>query len=158
MSSPAPAEIEHFLIGEARILDERRWEDWLALFAENATYWVPIQENQESPRTTISLMYDDRQLLETRVRRLVAGKLHTQTPVARTSRIVVNATIEGEEDGAVKVRSKFQLAEYRRDKQRHFAGTLWHVLEPTDGSFLIRAKKVELVNCDSMMDGLTVPF
>ena len=158
MSSPAPAEIEHFLIGEARILDERRWEDWLALFAENATYWVPIQENQESPRTTISLMYDDRQLLETRVRRLVAGKLHTQTPVARTSRIVVNATIEGEEDGAVKVRSKFQLTECRRDKQRYFAGTLWHVLEPKDDSFLIRSKKVELVNCDSMMDGLTVPF
>jgi len=158
MSSPAPADIQHFLIEEARILDERRWEDWLALFTLNATYWVPIQENQESPRTTISLMYDDRQLLETRVRRLVAGKLHTQTPVARTSRIVVNATIEGEEDGAVKVRSKFQITEYRRDKQRYFAGTLWHVLEPKDDSFLIRSKKVELVNCDSMMDGLTVPF
>jgi 3-phenylpropionate/cinnamic acid dioxygenase small subunit len=56
MSSPAPADIEHFLIEEARTLDERRWEDWLALFAGNATYWVPIEENQQSPRTTISLI------------------------------------------------------------------------------------------------------
>lgn len=158
MSSPAPADIAHFLIEEARALDERRWEDWLALFAENGTYWIPIEENQESPRTTVSLMYDDRQLLETRVRRLVAGKLHTQNPVARTSRIVANATVEGEADGATEIRSKFQLTEYRRDKQRHFAGTMWHVLEPHEGSYLIRSKKVELVNCDSMMDGLTVPF
>jgi 3-phenylpropionate/cinnamic acid dioxygenase small subunit len=158
MSSPAPAAIEHFLIEEARTLDERRWEDWLALFAPNASYWVPIEENQENPRTTISLMYDDRQLLETRVRRLVAGKLHTQTPVARTSRIVVNVTLEGEDDGAIQVRSKFQLTEYRRDKQRLFAGTLWHALEPKGDSYMIRSKKVGLVNCDSMMDGLTVPF
>lgn len=158
MSSPAPAEIQHFLIEEARILDERRWEDWLALFAKDGWYWVPIEEGQQNPRQTVSLMYDDRQLLETRVRRLIAGKLHTQTPVARTSRIVTNAAIENEANGVVSVRSKFQLTEYRRDNQRHFAGTLWHDLESSGDSFLIRSKKVELVNCDSMMDGLTVPF
>ncbi len=73
MSDKAPAEIETFLISEARILDERRWNDWLALFTEQAWYWVPIEEGQSDPKTTISLMYDDRRLLETRVRRMMAG-------------------------------------------------------------------------------------
>lgn len=158
-ATTADAAILDFLVAEARILDERRWEDWLALFAPDAWYWVPIEEGQADPRTTVSLMYDDRRLLETRVRRLVAGKLHTQTPVARTSRIVTNATVEETKGGVTTVRSKFQTVEYRRDKQRLFAGTQWHGLSPAKGGgFTIRWKKVELVNCDSMMDGLTVPF
>ena len=158
MSDKAPAEIETFLISEARILDERRWNDWLALFTEQAWYWVPIEEGQSDPKTTISLMYDDRRLLETRVRRLMAGRLHTQTPVARTRRIVANATLEDESKNILTVRSKFEMIEYRRNRQRHFGGTLWHGLESIDGTYRIHWKKVELVNCDSMMDGLTVPF
>ena len=72
MSRLAPDDICAFLINEARYLDERRWEDWLSLFADDGWYWVPIEEGQTDPRTTVSLMYDDRQLLETRVRRLKA--------------------------------------------------------------------------------------
>jgi len=155
----APAEIEAFLVLEARLLDERRWEDWLALFAADGWYWVPIEEGQVDPRHTVSLMYDDRRLLETRVRRLAAGTLHAQSPVSRTTRIVANPTVETDEGGVLTVRSKFQMVEYRRDSQRHFAGTQWHGLAPGGAAgHTIRWKKVELVNCDSMMDGLSVPF
>ncbi|MEC8463509.1 MAG: aromatic-ring-hydroxylating dioxygenase subunit beta, partial [Pseudomonadota bacterium] len=56
----APHEVKEFLISEARLLDERRWEEWLALFAKDGWYWVPIEEKQSNPKTTISLMYDDR--------------------------------------------------------------------------------------------------
>lgn len=158
MSILASPEIEAFLIAEARMLDERRWEDWLALFTDQGWYWVPIEEGQPDPKTTVSLMYDDRRLLETRVRRLTAGKLHTQSPVARTSRIVANPTQEDETDGILTVRSKFEMVEYRRNRQRLFAGTQWHGIEPSGDTFTIHWKKVELANCDSMMDGLTVPF
>tara|TARA_R110000787_G_scaffold237577_1_gene343956 strand:- start:48 stop:536 length:489 start_codon:yes stop_codon:yes gene_type:complete len=154
----APADIEAFLIHEARILDERRWKDWLALFADDGSYWVPIEEGQADPRHTVSLMYDDRILLETRVRRLDEAKLHAQSPASRTTRTVVNATVE-KDDGATRtIRSKFQMIEYRRNKQRHFAGTVWHVLEKKGDGYLIRSKKVELVDCDAMHDGLNVPF
>lgn len=158
MADKATTDIESFLIAEARMLDERRWEDWLALFTDQGWYWVPIEEGQADPRNTVSLMYDDRRLLETRVRRLRAGKLHTQSPVARTSRIVANPTLEDEADGILTVRSKFEMVEYRRNNQRLFAGTQWHGIEQSGDSFVIHWKKVELVNCDSMMDGLTVPF
>ncbi|MGB0629347.1 MAG: aromatic-ring-hydroxylating dioxygenase subunit beta [Alphaproteobacteria bacterium] len=147
-----------FLIHEARLLDERRWQNWLSLFADDGWYWVPIEEGQTDPRTTVSLMYDDRQLLETRVRRLTTGKLHAQSPVSRTTRTIGNATVEDEANGVLTVRSKFQMIEYRRNKQRLFGGTLWHGLRSSGSGFEICWKKVELVNCDSMMDGLNVPF
>ena len=157
-SQIAPKEVMAFLISEARLLDERRWEEWLALFAKDGWYWVPIEEKQSNPKTTISLMYDDRKLLETRIRRLAAGSLHSQAPVSRTTRTVDNATIESESNEIITVRSKFLMIEYRRDKQRMFGGTSWHDLRRNSKAFIIASKKVELVNCDSMMDGLNVPF
>ena len=158
LSQTASDEISAFLFHEARLLDERRWKDWLALFADDGWYWVPIEEGQADPRRTVSLMYDDRKLLETRVRRLTNGHLHAQSPVSRTTRTIGNATVEGEEDGVLTIRSKFQMIEYRRNSQRLFGGTYWHGLHDNNGDFEIRWKKVELVNCDSMMDGLSVPF
>ena len=158
MEKTIKVEIEKFLIEEARILDERRWDQWLSLFAADGWYWIPIEEAQASPQTTVSLIYDDRQLLETRVRRLLAGKLHSQSPASRTSHMVTNITFEKEGKEGILVRSKFQVIEYRRDKQRLFAGTQWHSLHCEKETFLIRWKKIELVNCDSMMDGLNIPL
>lgn len=152
------ASIEAFLAAEARLLDERRWEEWLALFGEKAWYWMPVEEGQPDPKNTVSLIYDDRRLLETRVRRLAAEQAHAQTPRSRTSRIVANATIESEVDGIVAVRSKFQAIEYRGNRQRLFGGTQWHGLEPGRDGFVIRWKKVELVDCDSVMNGISVPL
>ena len=71
---------ETFLIHEARLLDEGFFDDWLALFTEDARYWVPIQANQTDPFETVSLMYDDRRLLETRVRRLSDPRIYSQEP------------------------------------------------------------------------------
>ena len=81
MTRLAPQEIESFLIAEARLLDERRWDEWLALFTDDGWYWVPLEEGQANPREVVSLIYDDRRLLETRSRRLAEAALHAQTPV-----------------------------------------------------------------------------
>jgi hypothetical protein len=59
---------EQFLLQEARLLDDGKFDDWLALFALEAWYWVPSEPNQADPVETVSLIYDDRRLLETRVR------------------------------------------------------------------------------------------
>jgi benzoate/toluate 1,2-dioxygenase beta subunit len=157
-ASPSLAECEAFLIHEAELLDEGRFEEWLALFADNAWYWVPIEPNQDSPLTTVSLMYDDRKLLETRVRRLVSPGMHAQQPRSRTSRIVANITLRERRPAAALVRSKFMMVEYRRGEQRLFAGTCLHELVRVDGTLRIASKRVELVNCDAPLDGLVVPF
>jgi benzoate/toluate 1,2-dioxygenase beta subunit len=150
---------EDFLVHEARLLDEARFDEWLALFSEDACYWVPSEPEQASPRDTVSLMYDDRRLLETRVRRLASPRIYSQEPRSRTSRIVTNVTLaEADADGGSLVRSKFVLIEYRREQQRLFGGTYFHRLIVRDGAIRIAMKRVDLVNCDAPMDGLVIPF
>ena len=108
---------------------------------------------------TVSLIYDDRQLLETRVRRLASPRIYSQEPRSRTSRIVTNVSIEEDADAAFTlVRSKFMLIEFRRDEQRLFGGTSFHRLTVAGGDIKIAWKRVDLVNCDGPMDGIVVPF
>jgi 3-phenylpropionate/cinnamic acid dioxygenase small subunit len=161
---------EQFLLHEARLLDEGKFDDWLALFAADAWYWVPSEPDQADPAETVSLIYDDRRLLETRVRRLASPRMYSQEPRSRTTRIVANVTIEeagplpalprerGSAGWACTVRSKFMLIEYRREQQRLFGGTMLHRLVQTGGRIMIAWKRVNLVNCDAPMDGITVPF
>jgi benzoate/toluate 1,2-dioxygenase beta subunit len=154
------AACERFLLHEARLLDEARFDEWLALFTSDAWYWVPSQPGQASPHDTISLIYDDRKLLETRVRRLSSPRIYSQEPRSRTSRIIGNVTVEegAAGDPACLVRSKFQVVEYRREMQTTYAGTAWHRLVASRENVMIASKRVDLVNCDAALDGLIVPF
>jgi 3-phenylpropionate/cinnamic acid dioxygenase small subunit len=153
-----PRRCEQFLLHEARLLDEGKFDDWLALFTPDGWYWVPSEADQVDPIETVSLIYDDRRLLETRVRRLASPRMYSQEPRSRTSRIITNVTIEDAAPSACTVRSKFMMIEYRREQQRLFGGTLLHRLMQADGRILIAWKRVNLVNCDAPLDGITVPF
>jgi 3-phenylpropionate/cinnamic acid dioxygenase small subunit len=149
---------ERFLQHEARLLDEGKFDEWLALFAADGCYWVPSEPDQDNPHDTVSLIYDDRRLLETRVRRLASPRIYSQEPRSRTSRIVSNVSIEDGDNNACTVRSKFLMVEYRREAQRLFTGTVVHHLVQRDGLILIASKRVNLLNCDAPLDGIVVPF
>jgi len=149
---------EQFLLHEARLLDEGKFDEWLALFTPEAWYWVPSEPDQADPAETVSLIYDDRRLLETRVRRLASPRMYSQEPRSRTSRIVSNVSIEDADSKSGTVRSKFMMIEYRREQQRLFGGTVLHRLVQNGGRILIAWKRVDLVNCDAPLDGITVPF
>lgn len=154
--------VEQFLFHEAQLLDDARFDDWLALFTETAWYWVPISPTQVDPVETVSIIYDDRRLLETRVRRLNNPNIHAQSPPSRTSRIIGNVMIDSsgpDSEGAdMTVSSRFQMTEFRRDTQRHFAGKLLHGLNNDGNRFRIAWKRIDLVNSNGMMEGITVPF
>jgi benzoate/toluate 1,2-dioxygenase beta subunit len=147
-----------FLEHEARLLDEAKFDEWLALFTTDAWYWVPSEPDQKSPHDTVSLIYDDRRLLETRIRRLASPRMYSQEPRSRTSRIVGHVSIEDVEGRAATVRSKFLMVEYRREQQRLFAGIAWHRLVLLEGAIRIAWKRVDLVNCDAPLDGITQPL
>jgi 3-phenylpropionate/cinnamic acid dioxygenase small subunit len=149
---------EQFLLHEARLLDDGKFDAWLALFTPEAWYWVPSEPDQADPLDTVSLIYDDRRLLETRVRRLASPRMYSQEPRSRTSRMIGNLTIEETGKGFATVRSKFMMIEYRREQQRLFGGTALHRLVQTDGRIMIAWKRVDLVNCDAPLDGITIPF
>lgn len=147
-----------FLTQEAHLLDCGRYAEWLDLFAPEATYWVPARVDQADPHTAISLMYDDRRLLETRVRRLVQAVAHATTPRASATRQVTNLALIERDAAAIVVRSKFTMVEYRRNAQRLFAGTYLHRLLRAGETFKIASKRVNLVNCEAELEGLVLPF
>src|SRR5262249_15268856 len=83
-----------FLLNAGRLLEEGKFDDWLALFTPDAWYWVPSEPDQDNPHDTVSLIYDDRRLLETRVRRLASPRIYSQEPRSRTSPTVSNVSID----------------------------------------------------------------
>ena len=151
---------ELFLIHEARLLDDRRFRDWMGLFTEDGTYWVPAVPGQDSPFNQASLFYDDRDLMNTRVSRLEHPRIHVQTPPSRTAHLVGNAIIEQADEAAGEylVSSTVIMVEYREDQQRVFAGRQHHRLRRDGASFRIVQKRVDLINCDSAFEAMAVPI
>ena len=154
------SECEQFLVHEARLLDEARFDEWLRLFTPDAWYWVPAQPDQASPRDTISLIYDDRRLLETRVRRLASPRIYSQEPRSRTSRIVANVTVEETRRTATPApyapnSSSWNIAERRSGCS---AARVSIASSRTENGIQIAWKRVDLVNCDAPHEGLVVPF
>jgi 3-phenylpropionate/cinnamic acid dioxygenase small subunit len=154
------APFELFLIHEAQLLDARRFRDWMALFTEDGTYWVPAVPNQESPFDQASLFYDDRELMKTRVDRLEHPRIHVQTPPSRTAHLVGNTIVEQADEAAGEylVGSTFIMVESRDDQQRVFAGRQHHRLRRDGTSFRIVQKRVDLINCDSAFEAMAVPI
>jgi 3-phenylpropionate/cinnamic acid dioxygenase small subunit len=154
------APFEEFLIHEAVLLDARRFRDWMALFAEDGTYWVPAAPNQESPFDQASLFYDDRELMKTRVERLEHPRIHVQTPPSRTAHVVGNVIVEqaDEAKGEYVIGSTVIMVEYRDDTQRIFAGRQHHRLRRDGDGFRIVQKRVDLINCDAAFEAMAVPI
>lgn len=154
------AEIEAFLVREADLLDERRFDEWRELFDEDGYYWVPLRPGQENPDDEVSLFYDDRKTMETRFARLAHPRIHAQSPPTRTCRIVGNVRIGdgADEPGSFIVVSKLILVDYRQGEQRLFAGRVRHKLRRAEDGFRIAWKKVELINCDDVFGVIAIPF
>ncbi len=148
-------QVEQFIYYEAQLADEHRYDEWLALWTEDALYWVPNGRDEIDPQREISLVYDDRVRLQVRISRLKSGFAHAQEPKSRMRRLVSNIVIEEEKNGEITAYSNFLLAELRRGKQDIFAGRMMHRLRLQGDSFKIVAKKVLLINNDESIDNLT---
>ncbi len=153
-------EVEEFLFLEARLLDERRFDDWMALFTDDACYWVPASPGQQSPFEELSIYYEDRTLMDVRIRRLRHPEAHAQIPPSRTRHLVANVVIEVDGGGndALGARSSLVMFEYRDDRQRVFAADCRHLLRRHEDGFRIASKRVDLVNCDAAHGIMSVPF
>jgi benzoate/toluate 1,2-dioxygenase beta subunit len=135
------------LIREAELIDQRRLDEWLALYSEDCTYWVPAAPGQKSGKDQVSHIYDDRKLLETRVRRLQHAMAHAQMPQSRTVHLITNLR----QDGAA-VLSNQLVIEYRDGKTRQLAGQCRH--EIVGGR--IKLKRFELIDADGVHEGISI--
>ena len=147
---------EEFLYFEARLLDTQRYEEWLELFTEDATYWVPLEQGQQDPFETASLIHDDRTLLALRVKQLRHPRAHARMPLARTVHQVGNVLVERDSPDEVVVASTLSVVEFRNDKQRLYGALVQHRLKRNDGSFRIAHKRVDLVNSEGELDGISI--
>lgn len=153
--SIARQRIEQFLYHEAQLMDEHRYDEWLALWTDPALYWVPSNRDEVDPRREVSLIYDDHVRLQLRISRLKSGFAHAQEPKSRMRRLISNIEVDETGDGEVTTHSNFMLAELRHGKQDLFAGRSIHLLRPHESSFKMVSKKVMLINNDEPIDNLT---
>ena len=144
-------EIEAFLYGEARLADESRYEQWEALFTDDAHYWVPRGAADYDPDTRISYINDNRSRIATRVRQLMTGVRHAQTPPSPMRRVVSNIEVLAvdADTGEYEVGANFVLYELSAQATNHlriWAGRSTFRLRRVDGRLRIARKVVELVN------------
>ena len=151
-------ELAQFLYREARLLDTHRLDEWLALYAEDATYWVPLAHNQPDPFEHSSIIHDDRTLMAARVRQYAHPRAHARLPATRTLHQVGNVLLLEDEPEHLRVASTLVVIEYRQERQRHWGALVEHRLRRITGGFLIAAKRVDLVNSEAELDGITVLF
>ena len=149
---------EAFLFWEAWLLDAGRLEEWLGLFTESCLYWVPIQPIHKDPRDCVSVSFDDRRRLEDRIVWLRTGYVHSQTPPARTVRMISNVQAWKTDDERVWTKSYFMLHAFRHGSVRMIAGTYDHVLLPTGDPFrfLIQQKICSLIESEGAIHNLTL--
>ena len=143
--------IERFLYREARLMDEHRYEEWLGLWADDACYWVPCNDDDIDPMREVSIIYDDRERLQQRVERLMSGSVLAQDPKPRMRRLVSNIEVEDAGGAEIAVQSNFIVGFARGDTQQVWAGRTIHKLRRTGGDFRIFYKKVMLINADQEM-------
>ena len=146
------AELIRFVLREARLLDERRFDEWYELFAEDGHYWVPAAPGQTDPQLHNSLAYEDRFLLKLRVERLKSPLAYSQQPPSRCLHVLQNPEIESLEE--LKTRTNFIYTETRGDESQRYAATAWHTLVETGGALKIRLKRVDILNCDAMLPSI----
>jgi 3-phenylpropionate/cinnamic acid dioxygenase small subunit len=95
-------EVADFLYREAELLDERRYDDWLALLSDDIRYWMPMRRNvkygeegREFTRNTTDINWFDegKDTLSRRVRQIQTGIHWAEEPVSRISHLVTNVQV-----------------------------------------------------------------
>lgn len=139
------------LIEEAHHLDQRQWDEWLALYTEDAEFWAPAWQDCETPtsdpQTELSLIYySGRVRLEERVWRVRSGQSAASAPMPRTLHMIGNVRLV--DDAAAVVESNVVVHVFqprRRDAHANFA-TCRHSLRHGPDGWRIAAKKILLLN------------
>jgi 3-phenylpropionate/cinnamic acid dioxygenase small subunit len=151
---------ENFLLDEAELLDQGRFEQWMDLFTPDGDYWVPATPDQDNPLDMVSLFYDDRPMMEARIRRLREPSNLVYNARTRSHHHISNVRVRGFDatDNVHLVSCYVLMVESRSDEQRVFSGACEYRLRLVDGVLKIVRKKVVLVNCDAMFGPLAIPF
>ncbi len=154
-------EIEQFLYKEARLLDERRFEEWLDLLAEDLDYWMPMRRNIKfgdwdleftDKDSEINWFDEGKDILAGRIRQLRTGVHWPEEPVSRFEHIVSNVEVVGVEGDEIRVNSKFFCYQNRlQDEVNHFVGRREDVLRRDPETRFKLAKRKIIITMNVMI-------
>jgi 3-phenylpropionate/cinnamic acid dioxygenase small subunit len=159
-------EVEQFLYREARLLDERRFHEWLELFTDDVRYWMPVRSNRY-PRSSkaiamldadryaeedlskedeLAILDETKESLSRRIARLETGMAWAEDPPSRTRHIITNIEVEpGVTAAALKVFSNFMVYRNRSEMEEDFyIGARQDILRHIDGAWKIAHRKIIL--------------
>jgi 3-phenylpropionate/cinnamic acid dioxygenase small subunit len=152
-------EIEDFLYREADLLDERRYDDWLALLADDIRYWMPMRRNvkvddreREFTREgrDISWFDEGKETLTRRVRQIQTGIHWAEEPVSRISHLISNVQLlevnpSVPEPTEVLVKCRFLIYRNRVETETDIlVGKREDKLRRVDGDWRIAHRKILL--------------
>ena len=159
-------EVEQFLYREARLLDSRRFHEWLELFTDDIRYWM-VNRTNRYPKSSkaiaildldryveddvaaedeLAILDEDIQTLKARIARLDTGMAWAEDPPSRTRHIIANIEVEpGETDAELRVYSNFIVYRSRAESEQDFyVGGRQDLLRRVDGGLKIARRKLTL--------------
>ena len=152
---PHPQELIDFVVGEARLLDERRYEEWNALFTDDAIYWVPLLPDQPEGLDRTSHLHEDKLLRDLRIERLKSPRAFSQQPPTRSLHLLQTPTVEPRDPARPsehRVRTAFQYVESQGDEMNVLFGVAWHrIVVDVNGALRLAHKRVDLINSDAAL-------
>src|SRR5207248_2773601 len=125
-------EVEQFLYYEARLIDERRLDEWTELFTDDAVYWIPNLDATSDPGSVGPLVYDDRLALSIRAARLQHPAALTQNPPPRTRHFLSNVSVEELESGECATTANQLVYLTRGATEAVYPGWCEHLLRRVD--------------------------
>jgi len=152
-------EVEQFLFREARLADENDYDGWEALWTDDALYWVPAGGADIDPLTQVSVIYDNRSRISTRMKQVKTGKRYAQAPPSNLRRLISNIELLGgraNRDGGLdlEVGANFLAFESRPRGNELWGGRTTYRLRRVDGELRLAYKKVVLVDNERVIPTL----
>ena len=144
-------QVQAFLFREARLLDDKQWEEWLECYAPDAEYWVPSWDDDNTltsnPQNEISLIYyPNRGGLEDRVFRLKTERSAASMPEPRTGHNISNVEIVSQQGQEVQVRFNWFNLSYRYHTTDSYFGVSTYTLDFSGAQPVIKKKYVVIKN------------
>jgi len=153
---PGKKALARFVRREARLIDEKRLDEWYELFAEDALYWMPLARGQTDPHSHTSLFCEDKFLLKVRIERLKDPLSHSQQQPSLCQHVLQQPEVVERDDeaGEYALRTPFVYLETRLDEQFVLGGVAHHDLRREDGRLKIAVKRIELLNRDAALPSI----
>jgi 3-phenylpropionate/cinnamic acid dioxygenase small subunit len=145
-----------FVVREARLLDECRYEEWYDCYAPDGFYWVPLSRDQPDGVLHNSLAYEDKLLLKLRIQRLAHARAFSQQPASRCHHVLQVPEVECFEidEGIFSTRTQMLYTESRLENLQHYSVTVWHRLRWMDSRWQVVLKRCDILNADAMLPSI----